>query len=77
VQRPDWIFMEGATDAFDPEGERQILQMLHEALPAATLLVISFHPGLEPLHDRTLVLERVAESKFLFEGRRANGATNH
>jgi ABC-type uncharacterized transport system fused permease/ATPase subunit len=69
--------MEGATDAFDPEGEQQILRMLHGALPGATLLVISFHPGLEPLHDRTLVLERVAESKFLFEGHRANGAANH
>jgi putative ATP-binding cassette transporter len=77
VQRPDWIFMEGATDAFDPEGERQILQMLHEALPGATLLVINFHPGLEPLHDRTLVLERVAESKFLFAGRGANGVASH
>ena len=77
VQRPEWIFMEGATDAFDPEGERGILQTLHEVLPGATLLVISFHPGLEALHDRTLVLERVAESKFLFEGRRANGATSH
>jgi putative ATP-binding cassette transporter len=77
LQRPDWIFMEGATDAFGPEGEQQILQMLHEALPGASLLVISVHPGLEALHDRTLVLERVAESKFLFAGRRANGAVNH
>ena len=77
VQRPDWIFMEGATDAFDPEGKQQILQMLREALPRATLLLISFHPGLEPLHDRTLVLERSAESRYLFEGRRVNGTVHH
>ena len=77
VQRPDWIFMERATDAFDPEGGQQILQMLREALPRAALLLISFHPGLEPLHDRTLVLYRSAESPFLFEGRRVDGAVNH
>jgi putative ATP-binding cassette transporter len=40
VQRPDWIFMERATDAFDPEGGQQILQMLRKALPRAALLLI-------------------------------------
>ena len=60
LQRPAWIFMEEATDAFDPKGERLILEMLHRELPDATLLTISFHPGLEPLHHRKIVLTACA-----------------
>ncbi|OIO00647.1 MAG: ABC transporter [Desulfovibrionaceae bacterium CG1_02_65_16] len=69
--RPAWICMEEATDAFDPGGERQILEMLHRELPDATLLNISFHSGLEPLHSRTLQLNRMNETKVLFGDRRA------
>jgi putative ATP-binding cassette transporter len=60
MQRPAWIFMEEATDAFDPRGERLILEMLHHELPDAAILTISFHPGLEPLHHRKLVLNRAS-----------------
>ncbi|MDP2847409.1 MAG: ABC transporter ATP-binding protein/permease [Humidesulfovibrio sp.] len=74
LQRPAWVFLEEATDAFDPEGERQILEMLGRELPEATLLNISFHPGLKRLHNRTLVLNRLSETKLLFgERRRGNG----
>ena len=58
LQRPAWIFMEEATDAFDPKGERLILEMLHHELPDATVLTISFHHGLEKLHNRKIVLNR-------------------
>jgi len=70
LQQPGWVFMEGATDAFDTKGERLILEMLHRELPNATLLNISFHPGLSDLHHRTLVLNRVSEVRMLFDGRR-------
>jgi putative ATP-binding cassette transporter len=56
VQRPAWIVMEEATDAFDRHGERRMLEMLRRELPAAALLTISFHPGLEALHDRKIAL---------------------
>lgn len=65
LHRPAWVFMEEATDAFDPKGEKLILEMLHRELPNATLLNISFHPGLRRLHHRTLVLSRVREAKVL------------
>jgi putative ATP-binding cassette transporter len=65
LHRPAWVFMEEATDAFDPKGERLILEMIHRELPNATLLNISFHPGLRRLHHRTLVLSRVSETKSL------------
>jgi putative ATP-binding cassette transporter len=46
MQRPAWLLMEEATDAFDLKGERQILELLHRELPDTTLLTISSHPGL-------------------------------
>ncbi len=65
LQRPAWMFMEEATDAFDPKGERLIFEMLFRELPNTTLLNISFHPDLKRLHHRTLVLSRVREAKVL------------
>jgi putative ATP-binding cassette transporter len=66
LQRPVWVFMEEATDAFDPQGERRILEMLQRELPDSAVLTISFHPGLEALHHRKIVLNRIAEPKYLF-----------
>jgi putative ATP-binding cassette transporter len=77
LQRPAWIFMENATNAFDPHSERQILEVLQRELPQAAMLTISLHPGLEALHHRTLELSLACETKFLFNGRRANGAPAH
>lgn len=77
LQRLVWVFMEEATDAFDPKGERLILEMLHRELPNATLLNIRFHPGLRQLYHRTLVLSRVQEAKVLLNRRRGNGFGAH
>jgi putative ATP-binding cassette transporter len=77
LQRPAWIFMENATNAFDPDSERQILEVLQRELPRAAMLTISLHPGLDALHHRTLELSLAREAKFLFEGHRANGAPAH
>jgi putative ATP-binding cassette transporter len=65
LQRPAWVVMEEATDAFDPKGERLILEMLRHELPHAGVLTISFHPGLERLHHRKIVLNRISEEKYL------------
>lgn len=74
LQQPAWVFMEEATDAFDPEGEQHIFEMLCRELPNTSLLNISFHPGLKELHTRTLTLNRIAETKILFGVRReSNG----
>jgi putative ATP-binding cassette transporter len=77
MQRPSWIFMEEATGAFDPKGEHMILEMLHRELPDSALLTISFHPGLERLHNRKIVLDWIAETRQLFEPPPGNGATGH
>jgi len=39
--------------------------MLRQKLPATAVLTISFHPGLEDLHDRKIVLNRLSEEKYL------------
>jgi vitamin B12/bleomycin/antimicrobial peptide transport system ATP-binding/permease protein len=72
LQRPAWVFMEEATDAFDPKGERLILEMLCRELPNTSVLNISFHPGLRPFHHRMLVLSREGETKILFGRQRGN-----
>ncbi len=65
LQRPAWVFMEQATDASDANGEDCLLDVLHQELPNSTLLSISFHPGLERHFSRKLVLNRLAEPRFL------------
>ncbi|MFH0997217.1 MAG: ABC transporter ATP-binding protein/permease [Pseudomonadota bacterium] len=77
LQRPAWVFLQEATDSFDPKGERLIIEMLRRELPNTTLLNISFHPGLRKLHHRTLILSRVHEAKVLLNGQRGNGGNAH
>ena len=77
LQRPGWVFLEEATNAFDPKGERLILEMLYRELPGTAVLTISFHPGLESLHTRKIVLNRVREKKHLFVERRGDEAATH
>ncbi len=65
LQRPAWVFMEEATNTFDPKGERLILEMLQRKLPNMTMLNISFNPDLKNLHHRALVLSIVRDAKFM------------
>ena len=63
LQRPGWIFLDEATSAFSPKGERLTLEMLRRELPGSAVLTIRSQPGLESLHDRTLVLQRAHEKQ--------------
>ena len=72
LQRPAWVFMEEATDSFDPKGERLIFEMLCRELPNSTILHISFHPDLRNLHHRTVLLSRVQEGKVVYNRRRTD-----
>lgn len=65
LQQPAWVFIEEATNAFDPKGEECMMDMLHRELPNSTLLTISFHTGLEPYYQRKLLLDRLPQEKFL------------
>jgi putative ATP-binding cassette transporter len=67
LQRPTWLFMEEATDAFDPKHERLMIEMLERELPDTALLTITFHTGLEKLHHRKIALTRMSQKKSLFD----------
>jgi len=65
LQQPAWVFIEEATNAFEPKGEEYMMDMLHRELPNATLLAISFHSGLERCYQRKLLLKHLPQEKFL------------
>ncbi|PKU26092.1 ABC transporter ATP-binding protein/permease [Telmatospirillum siberiense] len=58
IRRPDWIFLEDATDALGAAGEQDMLQMLDQEFPQATFLTIASHAIVEGRFDRKFVLER-------------------
>ena len=58
LQRPGWVFMDQATNAFDPKGERLIHEMLQRELSDASVIAISFNPALAHLYPRKLALQR-------------------
>ena len=66
LQRPCWVFIEEATDALDIDGEQNLMETLQRELGSACIITISFHPGLERLHQRKIVLNRLCEEKYLF-----------
>ncbi len=66
LQKPCWIFIEEATDALDIDGEQNLMETLQRELGNACIITISFHPGLERLHQRKIVLNRLCEEKYLF-----------
>lgn len=66
LHRPKWIFIEEASDAFVPQSEAMIMAKLEEEMPDATVITISFHENLEPLHDRKITLERAQGDRYLF-----------
>ena len=55
LHRPNWIFIEEATDALDTEGEEDMMNLLIRELPTATVLTIGYHATLEAFHQRSLV----------------------
>ncbi len=58
LQQPGWVFIDEATDAFDPKDAMCTLEMLHHELPSTTLLNISQRNGVAQFYDRKLVLKR-------------------
>ena len=68
LKQPAWIVTEQATDAFDPDGERRLFDMLRRELPQASLVTISLHSRLAEFHQRTLQVNRVRDRRFVSEG---------
>lgn len=56
LQRPKWILSETAFDSLDPEGEADMMRLICQILPDATMLTISNEPKAEMFHTRRIVL---------------------
>ncbi|MDR0702438.1 MAG: ABC transporter ATP-binding protein/permease [Azoarcus sp.] len=62
LQRPQWIFLEEAADAFDTRDERTAFELLHRELPNTALLNISRHKArTEGFYNRHLALQSPRE----------------
>lgn len=57
IQRPVTIVMDEATAALDPLSEQQLMRLVLERLPEATVISVGHRPELEAFHTRKLVLE--------------------
>jgi len=70
LHRPNWIFIQEATDAMDPEGEEDMMRLIHAEFPEATVLTVGYHVALESYHQRKLVLVRAPDGLVLIADRR-------
>jgi putative ATP-binding cassette transporter len=58
VHQPEWIFVHEATDALDLTGRREMMRLLEERFPQATVVTIGHDGALEAFHARRLELGR-------------------
>jgi putative ATP-binding cassette transporter len=65
IQRPDTIVMDEATAALDVQSQEQLMRLLLERLPDATVISVGHRPELEAFHTRKIVLEHRADGARL------------
>jgi putative ATP-binding cassette transporter len=65
IQHPETIIMDEATAALDPPSQEQLMRLLLERLPEATVISVGHRPELEAFHTRKLVLEYRADGARL------------
>ena len=59
MHRPDWIFIEEATNGLNRDTERQMMEMLFAEYPAAAVITISHRSSMMAFHRRRIFLVRV------------------
>jgi putative ATP-binding cassette transporter len=71
IHKPDLIVMDEATSALDPASQDQLMQLVVEKIPSATIISVGHRPELEAYHERKLVLEhrpggaRIIDDEYL------------
>ncbi len=70
LHRPNWIFIQEATDALDPVSEEDMMRLVLAEFPEATVLTVGYHTALEAYHQRKLVLVRAPDGLILIADRR-------
>ncbi|MBK1839212.1 ABC transporter ATP-binding protein/permease [Azospirillum sp. YIM B02556] len=56
LHKPDWLFLDEATSACDPETEERLYGLLRDRLPGTTLVSVGHRPSLAAFHDRRLAV---------------------
>jgi len=56
LHKPQWIFLDEATDVFDPSEEEAMMRLLEQELPNSAILTIGFRATLDAYHPRRLLL---------------------
>lgn len=90
LQCPDIIVLDESTSALDPTSQDQLMRLLMQRLPQATLISIGHRPELEAFHERKLVMQvkpggaqlvkdiylvsKTREKRYRWRWRRARGA---
>jgi putative ATP-binding cassette transporter len=68
LHKPNWIFIQEATDALDPKGEEEMMRLLEtDEFKGATVLTVGYHSSLEKYHRRKLVLARAASGQAMIK----------
>ena len=67
IQRPDVIVMDEATSALDPLSQDEMMKLVLERLPDATILSVGHRAELEAFHTRKLILEYHPEGASLVQ----------
>lgn len=67
IRKPDWIFIENATDALDHAAEGEMLRLLEVDFAAATVITISNRATLNGFRGRKFLLERAEHGVTLRE----------
>ncbi|WP_162915143.1 ABC transporter ATP-binding protein/permease [Desertibaculum subflavum] len=57
LRRPSWIYLQEATSALDDRAEADLISVLEQEFPAATVIAIGHGRALEKFHRRKLTLE--------------------
>ncbi|TPQ27326.1 ABC transporter [Methylomonas koyamae] len=56
LHKPKWILMQEAFDSLDPDGEVEMVSLIHKKLPQAAMLTITKQPTIQNMHKRRITL---------------------
>lgn len=62
LQKPDWLFLDEATAALNPEKEAALYQLITHRLPGITIISIGHRAELIGLHSRCLIIDPTSQS---------------
>ncbi|MBY6263216.1 ABC transporter ATP-binding protein/permease [Azospirillum sp. 412522] len=58
LHKPDWLYLDEATSACDPETEERLYGLLRDRLPGTALVSVGHRPSLAAFHERRLTVRR-------------------